>query len=159
MLSYYPFKVAGDWSNTDTALNLNTTAADFTSQFVPLVANEAKASDLFTRIDDNVFQCEFFGEILIAINIHLTSPGARNALQCRMVRDPLGVPNVEGPIASTGYIRNSTGHSESSLHLVHVAGVGQGAQFACGIRRESTNTAVTNMRFNGTSHLAVARLR
>jgi len=154
-----PVQVSARFSNSDATTNLNTGNTDFIDQLVPVCGIESKQSDLFTRVNDNVFQCDFFGEICIAVNLHLTSAGVRNAMQIRMVRDPLGTPNVEGPIASTGYIRNTTGHQESSLHLIHVTGVGQGNQFAVGIRRESTNATACTLRFANTSAIAVWRLR
>lgn len=154
-----PVQVAARFSNLDTTTNLNTGNTDFRDQLVPVCGNESKQSVLFTRINDNVFQTEFFGEIVIAVNLHLFSSGARNAMQIRLIRDPLGTPAVEGPIASSGYIRNAGGHQESSLHLTHVAGVGVNNQFAVGIRRESSNASDATLRFANTSAIAVWRVR
>lgn len=154
-----PVRVAATWVNTDIITNLNTGNTDFFGQLVPLVANNTKESELFTRVDDNVFQTEFFGEILINVNIHLTSAGQRAAMQSRIIRDPLGTPSVEGPICSTGYIRNTNGHAEASLNYTHITGVGVGNQFAVGIRRESTVASDVTMRFASSSNIQIARLR
>jgi len=154
-----PVQVAARFSNTDNTLNLNTGGPDFADQFVPVCGLQTKDSELFTKVNDDVFQTEFFGEIVIAVNIHLQSSGTRNAMQIRLIRNPLVLPVVEGPIASTGYIRNTGGHNESSLHLTHVTGVGVGNQFAVGIRRESSNASACNMRFVGSSSIEMFRVR
>lgn len=154
-----PVQVSARFANNDTTTNLNTGNTAFEDQFVPICASNNKISPLFTRVDDNVFQCEFAGEIVIAVNLHLTSAGVRNAMQIRLVRDPLGAANPRGAIASTGYIRNTTGHQEASLHLTHISVVASGAQFAVGIRRESTNAGAVTMAQNNTSNLNVWRIR
>lgn len=148
----------GTFSNQDIVTNLNTGNATFEGLIVPMLGSVDIPNALFTQITNQEFQCEFTGTLILLVSVHLQSTGTRNAMQTRVVRNPFTTPIPEGPIASSGYIRNNTGHNESSLYISHVANIVNGDRFGVGIRRESTNAGTATMAVLNSSTLQAMRL-
>lgn len=154
-----PIKVSAVWGNSDTTTNLNTTGSDFLSQYVPFLGNELKPSILFSKINDETFECNFAGEIMVHANVYLNSSGERAALEARMVRDPIGAPISVGPISATGYIRNLDEHNRASLHITYFSDVSVGDKFSLGVMRGTSVTSSINMPDINSSQIQVTRLR
>lgn len=99
-------------------------------------------------------------KVRCSFNIHITSTVARPNIKARLyitnTANPSGV--ATGPVAATGYIRNVSGHNESSLHVAnHWVTMETGDIITVRTIQEAETGNVT-MESIGTSQLLLERI-
>lgn len=146
------FAVA-EYRNTNTSNNLNNSTATTFNTVVPIIGTQIRLDPDFFASGSNGLGCNFDGWVKAEANIHITSGGQRNAIQIRFKLNG----TVVGPVGSTGYMRNATGHAESSLHISCYIPVSNGDIISLHSRRESTNATSTFMDLAGTSNMILTR--
>lgn len=150
--------VAAVWSNSDTTTNLNKSDnIEFIQQCIPVVSNplHINNNNFFTRINDDVVQCDFKGEILITASIHYVNHDDDLKSEISFIRNPLSDNYiVEGPVDTA----NSGAGEESRLFISHVTNVDDGVQFAVGLRRLDNSNANCVLRSQDTSQLQLVRI-
>jgi hypothetical protein len=139
-------------SNTDTTTNLNLSTATTFPTEVPITGTTEIAGTNYTIVGNGI-QCNFDGLVKISANVHLFSTDPRAAIQLRARLNGTAF----GPVGSSGYIRDATGHQESSLHLCVWTQVTSGQIISLGTRRESTQAGSVTMALSGSSNLMVER--
>lgn len=151
-----PFISYVRYSNTNASTNINTsTSAAFLAD-VPLFGNlEDSENESDYTVAGNTIIFNFTGYVEGYASVHVFSAGQRNAVQLRRKINT----SPQGPIASTGYIRASSGHSEASFYLPIAMKVTQGQVLSIGSRREGTNGSTTRLTSAGTSEIYLKRIR
>ena len=133
--------------NTDIATNINQAA--FTE--VPITGTTVTNENTYYTVSGNGIQIDNTRSYRLTANIHYTSTGQRVALQGQFHVNG----NPVGAIVSTGYIRNSNGHAEASLHLTEYLPLNATDVVTFRVRRESTITTAANMAATATSNLSI----
>lgn len=146
------------YSNTDITTDVNPNAAIN----APLLGTE-EWNDNTTLYDVNTTTHEITiaetGRYKIVVNAAVEVSGNRSRVAPEMRLTVNGTQ--EGSYASTGYIRRSNGHNESSLHLVEIIEVTAGDVIAVDILRagnSSTATITVNFRDTGTANIYIEKL-
>lgn len=138
--------------NVDIVVDLNSSTGDYTTQ-VPIVGvvSHNVGSD-FQAVGQTV-QANFDGDIKLHCVVKILGTGARQSpnIRTRINGTPLG------SIGASGYIRNSTGHAESSLHISDIFTVADGDIIDIGSRREG-GAGIVTMNPIGGSTLIIERL-
>ena len=141
-------------SNTNTNTNINN-AGLFTNTLPLFGTNSLINDDGSFTFGTNQVTVNFTGFVEIDVSMHVTSAGQRNAIQLRTKLN--GTPI--GPIGSTGYIRVTAGHAESSLHIHgYYLPVTTGDIITFGSFREGTNGTATFLDQAGSSNVTIRRV-
>lgn len=135
--------------NTDVTTNINQAA--FTS--VPLNGTAPIMDSEFSASGNGII-ANYTGRVRCVSSVHYDGSSNRIALQGQF---SVG-GTLQGGIASMGYIRNATGHTEASIFLDEVFNVTTGQLILFNIQRESTQAGAANMVSAGTSFLRCERL-
>lgn len=139
------------YSNTQVNQNLNaSTNTDFVTE-VEILGTELNLDDDFTKVGEQI-RCNFDGFIKCSVNLHLWSTSSRVGVQCRFKKNSVLV----GPVSSCAYIRDASGHQESSLHIFSVVPVVNGDLININSRREAANGSVF-LDSVGTSDILIER--
>ncbi|MDT0554270.1 hypothetical protein, partial [Urechidicola vernalis] len=109
-------------NNSDITTNLNSTNGVFdqlipifgNNQFIGNTGNLENSSNEYFTVASNILTVHFTGRIIIDANLYMEAAVNRASVQMRIKKN--GTTEV-GPIASSGYIRNGNGHTESSVHI------------------------------------------
>lgn len=140
-------------SNTNTTTNINT-GTNFSTD-VPIVGNYSDdgGSD-FSQSGATGITCNFDGVVEVQANTHQGSGSQRPSPQIRTKLD--GTPI--GPVGASGYIRNSSGHNESSCHIqTFRLSVTNGQVITIG-SEQGANSGTVTLEAAGTSFLYVKRV-
>lgn len=141
--------------NTNTTTDIEINTGDFTTQ-VPIGGVAQSFNDPntdFTLAGETVV-CNFTGVVKISAHVHIDTASARSAFQ---IRARIGSTPV-GPIGASGYVRNASGHQESSNTIpAFFANVTSGDIIDLGSRIEGAN-GNTQMQRAGSSMLLVERV-
>ena len=141
-------------SNTNITSNLNGSTANFTTT-APISGSVSVGSDLsnFSKTTNGI-QVNFDGVVLAMSNIDMFGTSTRANVQSRLKLNG----TLFGSVGASGYIRNTSGHNESSVHSMSVIPVTSGQEITVGVRREGgAGTIVFNAI--GTSNLILIRLK
>lgn len=139
------------YSNTEINQNLNSDEDPSFTTKVNLLGTELYLSDDFTKSGEDLI-CNFDGFVIAIVNLHIWSTATRPAPQSRLKKNNVLI----GPIGSTGYIRDSSGHQESSLHIYTIIPVSDGDTISTHTRREAS-TGTVNLNSVGTSEIILMR--
>ncbi len=141
-------------NNTNVSTNINTSTSQSYTTTIPISGAVQTGSDTsdFTKTTNGI-QCNFDGVVLAFSNVDMFASGARVNIQSRLRLN--GTPF--GSVGSSGYIRNSSGHNESSVHSMGLIQVTNGQEITVGARRESTSTTSTILNATGTSNLILIK--
>jgi hypothetical protein len=141
-------------TNTDITTNLNGSTGDFTT-VAPISGVITTGSNLvnFTKTTNGV-QVNFDGIILVLSNIDMFGTTTRANTQSRLRLNG----TLFGSVGASGYIRNNSGHNESSVHSMGVIPVTNGQEITVGVKREA-RAGTTVFNDIGTSNLILIRLK
>jgi len=134
-------------SNTDITTNIN--QATYTE--VPITGTVEVNENNYYTVVGNGIRIDKTRSYTLNVNVHSFSGGQRTALQGRFFVNG----NPVGAVASTGYIRNTQGHNEASLHLTEKFSLTDTDVVTFRIQRESTATTSANMPIIGSSNLMI----
>lgn len=135
------------WNNSDTTTDINT--ATWTQVPIGGTQYRTPTTGNLTMVADGI-QANFDGWVKVKFNIHMFSTGQRVALQFRITKDGNPMPGI----ASSGYIRNSSGHQEATCYMERHIPVLSGEIIRLEGQRESTTTSACTM-FGTNSFLEV----
>lgn len=143
----------GQASNTDTTTNLNT-GANFSTN-VPIAGSFSNDSGgNFTQSGSTGIQCNFNGEIEVSGSLHLQANVQRANVRTRIKQ--AGTP--VGPVGASAYIRNSSGHNESSSQIpLFRLTVNNGDVIGIGSDQEA-GAGTCTMSLSGSSNLYIKRV-
>ena len=144
-------KQSSKFSNTDTSTNVNGT-----NVVLPIFGlEEWNDNSTLYAVSGNTMVVNEAGRYQIVVNVSLlnSTNGARKAPEARLLVD--GTPI--GTFASTGYIRNNSGHQESSLHINEVLELTSSSVVSIEVEAASRTGAVA-MRSNGSSTFYIEKL-
>jgi len=140
------------YSNTDTTTNLNGSVnVNFIIE-VPLTGTSEFTDPDFTVVGNGI-QCNFDGQVKVRSQVHMFSNSGRASCQGRF---KINGTTLAGPVSSTGYIRNGSGHNESSISSSCYITVSDGDIITYNTRREAS-TGVVTMSNSGTSNIIIER--
>eukprot|EP00179_Madagascaria_erythrocladioides_P005219 CAMPEP_0198312722 /NCGR_PEP_ID=MMETSP1450-20131203/3993_1 /TAXON_ID=753684 ORGANISM="Madagascaria erythrocladiodes, Strain CCMP3234" /NCGR_SAMPLE_ID=MMETSP1450 /ASSEMBLY_ACC=CAM_ASM_001115 /LENGTH=225 /DNA_ID=CAMNT_0044015679 /DNA_START=57 /DNA_END=734 /DNA_ORIENTATION=+ len=140
------------YSNTDTTTNVNVTPSIDLPVFGTQNWNDN--TTLFSVSGHQVTITES-GRYEVIVNTSLfSSSAARNAPEIRLEIDGTAV----GTYGSTGYIRNSSGHQESSLHIREVLELTANQVLTVQIER-AANSNTVNLRSAGSSNIYIRKVQ
>jgi hypothetical protein len=138
-------------TNTTTNLNLGTNFST-TAPIVGTFTNDASGD--FTQSGSTGVTCNFTGEIEISASFHYF--GFATRANVRMRAKLAGTQF--GPIGASGYIRNATGHNESSCHITTTrVSVTTGQTITIGTDREGGSGTI-EFDTSGTSNMYIKRV-
>lgn len=140
-------------SNINTSTNVNVTPKIDCPIFGTEEWNDN--STLYSIVDDENLSITESGRYEIVVNISLLSI-TTNARQSPEIRLEVNGSPV-GSYGSTGYMRQSSGTNESSLHLREVLEIGANSNISVGIVRSGA-AGTTRMRSAGTSNIYINKL-
>lgn len=123
-------------------------------QELPMVGAGFDVANPDYEIAGNGIKCLFDGWIEVCAQMHITSVGQRSALQMRLRNG--AYESLQ--IASTGYIRVTSGHNESSLRAVDHIQVSNGDIITAESQRESTNATAVYLKNVGGASMIIKRL-
>jgi len=137
-LDWRPISVTSfaHYSNAQTTQNLNVNPV----VGVQIYGNEVERSDDFTFQNNISVQCNFDGFVRASYQIHLFSNQTRPNLRVQFFKnfnEPIG------PIGASGYIRDTSGHQESSIDGYTIIPVTSGDTIQLAAEREAGNGTVT----------------
>ncbi|MEZ4858925.1 MAG: hypothetical protein R2781_08960 [Flavobacteriaceae bacterium] len=138
------------YSNTDTTTDINTVSPIQLPIFGTMEWNDN--GSLYT-VSGNEITIADTGRYEIVANVSLMSSASRVAPELRITINGVEV----GAYASSGYIRDSNNHNESSLHLREVLEITSGDIIAINVVR-SANSGSATMRSVGSSNFFILKL-
>jgi len=141
-------------NNSNVTTNLNSSTNLGFSSTAPISGTIATGSNLseFTKTTNGI-EVNFDGVVLVFVNIDMFGTTPRTNVQSRLKLD--GV--LFGSVGASGYIRDASGHQESSVHSMGIVPVSAGQEITVGVRREA-NPGTVIFNAVGTSNLVVIRL-
>lgn len=140
------------YSNIDTATNLN--QASFTN--IPIFGNLNwnDNTSVFSLIDSSNLQVNTAGRYKISVNISYYSTVNRMSIESQIAINGIGTSTI----CSTGYIRNSAGHQNSSLNYKETLNLNAGDIISVSCQREASNGTAL-FRSIGTSNIIIEYLK
>lgn len=136
-LNRYPPSV-NQWvrlNTDDTAQDLNTGSWSTVNWTL-----EENVDPIFEHPSSTEIRINQDGYYRIYMQMYFTSSGARAAPQFRILQNTVALPGI----ASTGYMRNSTGHNHASCHHQIIIQATAGDTFTIESRQESDDGTTTN---------------
>lgn len=140
------------YSNTDTTTDLNTSLAVTFPTEVPLTGT-AEFTDADFTVVGNGIQCNFDGVVKVRAQVHQLGSANRVSAQGSF---KVNASTLVGPVSSTGYIRTTGGHNESSIASECYISVSNGDIITYNTRREAAAGSVV-MASVGTSNIIIER--
>jgi cold shock CspA family protein len=125
------------YSNMDITTNMNADPAINTPLLGTLQWND-NAILYVANTANNSITVNEAGRHRIVVNISLNNSGTRDRMASEMRIVVHGVPT--GTYSSTGFIRTSNGHQDSSLHITEVLELTAGQTIAVAIVRSANNS-------------------
>lgn len=139
-------------TNTEIGQNLNSSNSASFITTVNIFGNiEESGIGDFTQIGESL-QCNFQGFLKIVTTLHIFSTELRVSTQIRLKKND----NLIGGVSSTGYIRDISGHQESSLSITTIIPVVQNDVITLNSRREAAQGTVELAQV-GTSEILFER--
>ena len=148
-----PAYVMGRSTSTTHNINSSTSWTD-----APLVEGGFDLTNaLFEAVGTNGVRCLFDGWVECVAQAEFTSTGARVNPNLRIARDRGGAITSSGAVGASGYVRNASGHSESSLHVFDHIEV-QSGDIIIGQTRQTAAATSCTLVSAGSGTLMVKRL-
>lgn len=151
------YKPSVKYSNTNTAVNINTSAYTNIPIFGSLDWNDD--TSLYS-VSGNTITINVSGRYEMTANVSYVVPTVGGNSDQRVAVEAQFAINgtVSGSIAATGYVRHANGHTESSLNLTEVFNLSAGDVISIQTIR-SGNSAAANFRSSGTSNIYIEKIK
>jgi len=140
------------YSNTDITTNLN--QASFTN--IPIFGNLNWNDNIstFSLIDSSNLQVNATGRFKVSVNISYNATVNRMSVESQIAVNGTGISTI----CSTGYVRNSAGHQNSSLNFTDTLNLNSGDIISIRCQREASSGNAL-FRSIGTSNVIIEYLK
>lgn len=140
------------YTNTQTNQNLNSsTDTNFNTKVQILGTEVYRSVNDFDVVGDDI-KCKFDGFVIAIVDLHQYSSSVKTSAQARFKKNDVLI----GPVSSCTYIRNSSGHRESSAHIMTIIPVTVNDLISINTRREARGGSVY-LSDVGTSEIILMR--
>lgn len=140
------------FTNTEVNQNINAGSAVTLPTQVQILGNQENLDSDFSQIGENI-QCNFDGFIRVLVNLHLFSTATRTSVNIRLRNNT----DLVGPQGAGGYIRDTSGHNRSSVHIMTVLPISDGDQIGLFSGQEAGGGS-TFLDVVGTSDITMERI-